>query len=73
MVPTLIHDGRPVFESSVILQYLDQVFPEVALMPADAYGQARLRSWLAFVDAVPTPAVRFRPFSSAACSRSFRP
>ena len=42
VVPTLIHDGRPVFESSVILQYLDQVFPDAALMPADAYGQAKL-------------------------------
>jgi glutathione S-transferase len=62
VVPTLVHDGRPVFESSVILQYLDQVFPETALMPTDAYGQATLRAWLAFVDAVPTPAVRYPSF-----------
>jgi glutathione S-transferase len=46
----------------VILQYLDQVFPQVPLMPADAYGQAMLRAWLAFVDAVPTPAVRYPSF-----------
>jgi glutathione S-transferase len=46
----------------VILQYLDQAFPETALMPADAYGQAMLRAWLAFVDAVPTPAVRYPSF-----------
>ncbi len=72
VVPTLIHDGRPVFESSVILQYLDQVFPEVALMPADAYGQARLRSWLAFVDAVPTPAVRFPSFQFGGLLKKFQ-
>jgi glutathione S-transferase len=72
VVPTLIHDGRPVFESSVILQYLDQVFPEVALMPADPYGQARLRSWLAFVDAVPTPAVRYPSFQFGGLLHKFQ-
>ena len=72
VVPTLMHDGRPVFESSVILQYLDQVFPDVPLMPADAYGQARLRAWLAFVDAVPTPAVRFPSFQFGGLLHKFQ-
>ncbi len=72
VVPTLIHDGRPVFESSVILQYLDQVFPDIALMPANAYGQARLRSWLAFVDAVPTPAVRYPSFQFGGLLHKFQ-
>jgi len=62
VVPTLIHDERPIFESSVILQYLDHVYPEHALAPADAYAQAQMRSWLAFVDLVTTPAVRFPSF-----------
>jgi glutathione S-transferase len=72
VVPTLIHDGQPVFESSVIVQYLDQVFPAVALMPADAYGQAKLRAWLAFVDAVPTPAVRFPSFQFGGLLKKFQ-
>ncbi len=72
VVPTLIHDGRPIFESSVILQYLDEVFPDVALMPADAYGQARLRAWLAFVDAMPTPAVRFPSFQFGGLLHKFQ-
>ncbi|HVZ51276.1 MAG TPA: glutathione S-transferase family protein [Pseudolabrys sp.] len=72
VVPTLIHDGRAVFESSVILQYLDQVFPEVPLMPADAYGQARLRAWLAYVDAVPTPAVRYPSFQFGGLLHKFQ-
>ncbi|HZD91412.1 MAG TPA: glutathione S-transferase family protein [Pseudolabrys sp.] len=72
VVPTLIHDGRPVFESSVILQYLDQVFPDVALMPADAYGQAQVRAWLAFVDAVPTPAVRYPSFQFGGLLHKFQ-
>lgn len=62
VVPTLLHDGRPVFESSVIMQYLDQVFPETPLMPSDPYRQAQMRSWIAFVDTSTTPAVRFPSF-----------
>jgi glutathione S-transferase len=62
VVPTLIHDGRSIFESSVIIQYLDQIFPQSPLMPTDPYTQAQLRSWLAFVDLVTTPAVRYPSF-----------
>src|SRR5258707_14151034 len=28
VVPTLVHDGVPVIDSSVIMEYLDEVFPE---------------------------------------------
>ncbi|MDP2619552.1 MAG: glutathione S-transferase family protein [Hyphomicrobiales bacterium] len=62
VVPTLIHDGRPVFESSVIMEYLDEVFPERSLAPADAYDRAQMRSWLAYVDQVTTPAGRYPSF-----------
>jgi glutathione S-transferase len=62
VVPTLIHDGRPVYESSVILQYLDQIHPEPSLVPPDAYGQAQMRAWLTFVDLVTTPAARYPSF-----------
>src|ERR1700730_7292541 len=33
VVPTLIHDGNVIVESSVILYYLDEAFPEKPLMP----------------------------------------
>jgi glutathione S-transferase len=72
VVPTLIHDGGVVYESSVILQYLDQVFPDLRLMPLDPYGQARLRAWLAFVDAVPTPAVRYPSFQFGGLLHKFQ-
>jgi glutathione S-transferase len=72
VVPTLLHDGRPVYESSVILQYLDQIHPELPLMPADPYGQAKMRAWLAFVDAVPTPAVRFPSFQFGGLLKKFQ-
>jgi glutathione S-transferase len=58
VVPTLVHDGQPIIESSVIVEYLDEVFPDPALSPAAAVGRAKLRAWLHYIDEVPTPAVR---------------
>ncbi len=46
VVPTLEHDGRILIESCVILEYLDDVFPEVPLRPAAAYDRATMRIWL---------------------------
>jgi glutathione S-transferase len=50
VVPTLVHDGRVVVESTVIAEYLDDVFPEQPLRPADAYGRAAMRLWTKAVD-----------------------
>ena len=72
VVPTLVHDGVPIIESSVIVQYLDDVFPEISLSPADAVGRARMRAWLVFVDQVPTPAVRFPSFQYGGLLRKFQ-
>ena len=38
VVPTLIHDDFVLIESSVIMQYLDEVFPGPLLQPVDAEG-----------------------------------
>jgi glutathione S-transferase len=72
VVPTLVHDGRPVFESSVIMQYLDEVFPEKSLTPDDPYERAKMRSWLTYVDLVPTPAGRFPSFQFGGLLIKFR-
>src|SRR5512145_3291729 len=48
LVPTLVHDGRAIYESNVINEYIDAVFPNPPLVPKDAYGQARMRMWFAF-------------------------
>jgi glutathione S-transferase len=50
VVPTLIHDGQAVTESSVILYYLDDVFPEPALMPADPLARAKVRQFNKLID-----------------------
>ena len=50
VVPTLVHDGVPVIESSVILYYLDEVFPDPALMPPEPHQRARVRLFNKLID-----------------------
>ena len=45
VVPTLVHDGHAVVESSLILYYLDEVFPEPPLMPKAAQARLRVRMY----------------------------
>ena len=65
VVPTLIHDGEAVIDSSVIMEYLDEVFPEIRLTPDGAMARAQMRAWLRFFEEVPTPAVRYPSFNLA--------
>jgi len=62
VVPTLVHDGQPVIDSSCILEYLDEVVPAPPLAPRDALGRARMRAWLRYFEEVPTAAVRVPSF-----------
>jgi len=48
LVPTLQHGERVVYESNVINEYLDAVYPEPKLVPDDPYEQAQMRMWIAF-------------------------
>jgi len=50
VVPTLLHDGRAVVESTLICEYLDEIFPEPRLVPAGAYERSRMRAWSKVVD-----------------------
>lgn len=44
LVPTLLHDGHTLTQSLAIVEYLEERFPQVALLPADAAGRARVRA-----------------------------
>ncbi|MDH3230758.1 MAG: glutathione S-transferase family protein, partial [Alphaproteobacteria bacterium] len=68
VVPALVHDGEVIIESSVIVEYLDEVFPDAGLAPADAAGRAHMRTWQRFIDEVPTPAVRYPSYNQAFAS-----
>lgn len=56
VVPTLVHDGRVLVESSLIIQYLDDAFPEPALRPDDAWGRYAVDRWIKRVDEALHPA-----------------
>ncbi len=49
-VPTLVHDGHVVYESTIINEYVDDAFPDFPLKPADALGKARVRKWTLQLD-----------------------
>ncbi|WP_230469965.1 glutathione S-transferase family protein [Lujinxingia vulgaris] len=51
-VPVLVADEVPIFESSVINEFLDEVLPEPALLPQGAVERARARAWIAFANDV---------------------
>jgi glutathione S-transferase len=50
VVPAMIHDGRPVIESTLICEYLDDVYPDPLLIPKDPYLRAQMRLWSKMVD-----------------------
>ena len=69
VVPTLVHDGKPVIESSVILYYIDEMFPTPPLMPRDLHERAKVRVVNKLIDeyvhnscTILTFATAFRPW-----------
>lgn len=50
-VPALEHDGRIITESTVICEYLEDVFPQQnPLRPRDPFDTAQMRIWTKWVD-----------------------
>ena len=68
VVPTLIHDGEPITELSLILYYIDDAFPEPPLMPKKPLQRHLVRKYNKLIDeyvhnscTILTFATAFRP------------
>ncbi|GAB2234467.1 hypothetical protein Droror1_Dr00003721 [Drosera rotundifolia] len=57
-IPVLIHHGKPICESLVIVQYIDEVFDGVKILPEDPYDRAIHRFWAAYLDDKFFPALK---------------
>ncbi|KAI9878783.1 MAG: hypothetical protein M1830_010524 [Pleopsidium flavum] len=51
LVPTLQYDNKPLYESTVICEFLEDAYPDHTpkLLPSDPYEKAKLRIWTDFV------------------------
>lgn len=66
VVPALIHYDSIILDSSVIIEYLDDVFSEISLFsPKDPVARAKMRWMIRYIDEIPTPAIRFPSYNLA--------
>jgi glutathione S-transferase len=49
-VPAIEHDGQHLWESAIVNEYLEEVFPEPRLLPADPVQRARARIWIDYAN-----------------------
>jgi glutathione S-transferase len=64
VVPAFRHNGRPIYESTVMCEYLEEVWPDAPhVSPTDPIDRAQMRGWLRYIDEVPSMAVRVPSFN----------
>ena len=49
-LPILVHNGNPIIESLIILEYIDETWKNgPQIFPADPYKIAKVRCWASFI------------------------
>ncbi|XP_021719935.1 glutathione S-transferase U8-like [Chenopodium quinoa] len=57
-VPVLVRDGKPIAESLVILEYIDEMWNDkLAILPEQPYERAMARFWARFIDEKCLPSI----------------
>lgn len=64
VVPTLDHDGAIIIDSTVIIEYLDEI-THGSFTPENPVERARMRALMHFIDEMPAAAVRVPTFNLA--------
>ena len=64
VVPTLLHEGHAVIESTLICEYLDETFPSPSLTPKTPYERSQMRRWSKHIDEGVFEATREISFSA---------
>ncbi|OIW20415.1 hypothetical protein TanjilG_11106 [Lupinus angustifolius] len=58
-IPVLIHGGKPISESLIIVQYIDETWSSgTSILPSDPYDRATARFWAHYFDDKLFPAIR---------------
>ena len=72
-VPSIAHDGFTLAESSAIIEYLDEAFPQTRVLPADVKPRARARMVMAWVRSDMMPIREERPTTTMFYERATQP